>query len=274
MARTVPRSFFFAFTVKFETNIRGHHVYKDVWTPTMGETLNCKPDEREEAKEYDTNAIGVYKPKPQVTVKDEDKTDKTPTEENEKTESEPSTTPSAENEKGAPSETNKTTKAKGTKSTKDSKAAKESKLTKNSKAGKESKSIKDSKAAKGSKAVKENEVAIEPVSEEVNKEVVEIDSNDMGEKDEDFLVGHLPIELSKLTTQFLKSDKNNTMVAKVTGKRKRELGLVVPAKFLCFSTNSKIAKIFYDELVKKKCKYSYLELNVHDYCNKKTIEFE
>ena len=253
MARTIPRNFSFAFIVKFETNIRGHHVYKDVWTPTLGEKLNCKPDEREEAKEYDQNAIGVYKLKPQVTVKGEDESDKKPTEENKKTESESSTTPAVENEKSEPSETNKTnkvTKAKGRKSTKGSKAAKET------------------------EAVKETEVAIEPVSKEVNREVVEIDSDDLGEKDDEFLVGHLPMELSKLTKQFLKSDKNNTMIAKVTGKRKRELGLVVPAKFLCCSTNSKIANILYEELNKKKCKFSYLELNVNEYCNKKTIEFE
>jgi len=48
-----------AFTVKFETNIRGHHVYKDVWKPSIGEKLICKFDEREEAIEYDENSIGV-----------------------------------------------------------------------------------------------------------------------------------------------------------------------------------------------------------------------
>ena len=29
----------------------------------MGEKLTCKKDEREEAKEHDENAIGVYQPK-------------------------------------------------------------------------------------------------------------------------------------------------------------------------------------------------------------------
>ena len=39
------------YRVSFETVIRGHHVYKQSWKPE---------NKRAEAKEYDTNAIGVY----------------------------------------------------------------------------------------------------------------------------------------------------------------------------------------------------------------------
>ena len=39
------------------------------------------------------------------------------------------------------------------------------------------------------------------------------------------------------------------MVAKVTGKRKRELGPVVPGKFQCFSMCRKLLKVLYNELI-------------------------
>ena len=43
--------------------IRGHHVYKEVWDATIGEMLEAASDDREEAKEYDKYAVGLYKKK-------------------------------------------------------------------------------------------------------------------------------------------------------------------------------------------------------------------
>ena len=100
--------------MEFETNIRGHHGYESVWTPIFGEQLKSMKDDREEAKDHDENAIGIYK---------------------------------------------------------------------------------------------------------INAEA------------EDLLVGHIPCEISKPIHCFLKTDKFNFVVAIVTGKRKREMGLVVPARF-------------------------------------------
>ena len=51
------------------------------------------------------------------------------------------------------------------------------------------------------------------------------------ESEQKMLVGHVPIELSSLMNNFLKANDSNKLVAKVSGKRKREVGLVVPAKF-------------------------------------------
>ena len=59
------------------------------------------------------------------------------------------------------------------------------------------------------------------------------------------------------------------MTATVAGKRKREQGLVVPSTFKYFSLNKKRSKILYEELMKKKIKYSYLELDVEEFINKK-----
>ena len=49
------------YRIEFQTAIRGHHIYKDVWVPRIGQNLVCKTDTREKAMEYDKNAIGVFK---------------------------------------------------------------------------------------------------------------------------------------------------------------------------------------------------------------------
>ena len=48
------------FEVQFTSVIRGHHIYKSVWTPTLGEKLNCREDNRKEAKQHDEYPIGTY----------------------------------------------------------------------------------------------------------------------------------------------------------------------------------------------------------------------
>lgn len=154
MARVIPKTFEMYFIIKFSTNIRGHHVYKNIWTPIIGESLVCKEDKRVEAQELDKNAIGTYKL---------------------------------------------------------------------------------------------------------------MDGNET-------LVGHLPIELSKLISFFIEIGDNHVN-ATVTGKRKREIGLSVPAKFICFTSSKSYAKILHGELLKRKTKYSYLSLDVEEFCERKQIKF-
>lgn len=154
MARAIPTTFEMYFIVRFSANIRGHHVYKAIWTPEIGESLVCKRDNRLEAKELDENAIGTYK----------------------------NTT------------------------------------------------------------------------------------------DEEILVGHLPIELSKLIAFFIEIEDNHVH-ATVTGKRIREVGLSVPAQFNCFTSSKKHAKIFHDELLKRKNKYSFLSLVVEEFVDRKQVKF-
>ena len=50
----------FVFEVQFTSVIRGHHIYKSVWTPTLGEKLNCREDDRKEPKQHDEYTIGTY----------------------------------------------------------------------------------------------------------------------------------------------------------------------------------------------------------------------
>ena len=63
--------------------------------------------------------------------------------------------------------------------------------------------------------------------------------------DKETLVGHLPIELSSQVDNFLKADKLNTVVAEVTGKRKQEIGLVVPAKYTACTHEKKYVRIIW-----------------------------
>ena len=51
--------------------------------------------------------------------------------------------------------------------------------------------------------------------------------NDAGSKE---LVGHAPVEFSSLLYHFLQASAENCMNVEVIGKRKRDVGLVVPAR--------------------------------------------
>ena len=45
-------SYKLAYDIKFDTPIRGHHVYKKIWTPRKDDILYCKKDYRSEALGY------------------------------------------------------------------------------------------------------------------------------------------------------------------------------------------------------------------------------
>lgn len=137
MARTTkfPYTFDMLYKVEFTGPVRGHHVYKDNWTPITGEQLICKTDPREEAQTYDKFALGIYK----QTV-----------------------------------------------------------------------------------------------------------------DGENILVGHVPIELSQLLNHFLTTgDKRKSIKVEVTGKRKREIGLVVPVKYTAMTEDKRFAQILLEKLEEK-----------------------
>ena len=101
-------------------------------------------------------------------------------------------------------------------------------------------------------------------------EAAEYDENAIGvyirgeEGKETGLVGHLPIELSKLLKQFLDVDKKNMLIVTVIGKRKREVGLVVPGRYTAMTERKEIIDVLSHELVKKKEKYKYFELKYEE----------
>ena len=63
-----------------------------------------------------------------------------------------------------------------------------------------------------------------------------------------FIAKFIPIELSRLLKNFLDANADNKLFAKVTGKRKREVGLVVPAKFSAFTTELRVAEVLEREI--------------------------
>ena len=60
MSRTLPITHEMNFRNEFQTAILGYHNYKDVWVPCIGQRLKCNTDTREEAMQYDKNAIGFF----------------------------------------------------------------------------------------------------------------------------------------------------------------------------------------------------------------------
>lgn len=113
--------------------IRGHHVYKSMWSSTIGEILFTAPDSREEAQQYDKYCVGVYR-----------------------------------------------------------------------------------------------------------------------DEEHGVLVGHIPVEISSLCYHFLNQSEDNMIRVVVTGKRQREVGLVVPAKFSFETSRKKDAETLERELLKRK----------------------
>ena len=107
-------------------------------------------------------------------------------------------------------------------------------------------------------------------------EAKELDENAIGTyknmAEEEVLVGHLSIELSKLIEFFIDTEDNHIQ-AVVTSKRKREVGLSVPAKYNSFTPSKRHAKILHDELLKRKNSYSCLSFVVEEFVDRKQAKF-
>ena len=63
MARVYPCSFLhkLVYKIKFDAPIRGHHVYKEIWTPQKDDILYYKRDYHLEALDINKHAVGIYK---------------------------------------------------------------------------------------------------------------------------------------------------------------------------------------------------------------------
>ena len=78
------------------------------------------------------------------------------------------------------------------------------------------------------------------------------------------LVGHVPIEMSRIIDYFMQKNEKNFVTATVIGPRKREIGLVVPANFSTYTTERRVAEILSKEILKIKTKYSHFDLQYED----------
>ena len=99
---------------------------------------------------------------------------------------------------------------------------------------------------------------------DVCAEAQEHDSNAIGayiiSNQKETLAGHVSIELSHLLKNFIEVKAENQLSARVTGKRKREVGLVVPAKFSALTSELRIARILKKELDARSTRYTHFEL--------------
>ena len=77
-------------------------------------------------------------------------------------------------------------------------------------------------------------------------------------------VGQVPFELSKLINQFLKPDTGNCIYFEVIGKRKRQDGLVVPARFSARTRCSRTARVLDEQLLKVKEQFWSLNIEKKD----------
>ena len=75
-------------------------------------------------------------------------------------------------------------------------------------------------------------------------------------KRDEILVGHVPIEISRIIAHYVS--------ATVVGPRKREIGLVVPAKLSAYATDRRVADILSKEILKFKIKYSHFDLQYEE----------
>ena len=91
---------------------------------------------------------------------------------------------------------------------------------------------------------------------DIRKEALDYDKYAVGifkRYEEDFfqldLVGHAIVELSGLLNQFLKTDVGNGICVEIIGKRKCEVGLVVPAKLSARTKCSQMGKVLDEQLL-------------------------
>ena len=94
---------------------------------------------------------------------------------------------------------------------------------------------------------------------------MEYDKNAIGvfkSDDPETLVGHLPIEISCLLTYFLEASPENKLNAIVIGKRKRKVGLVVPAKYAALTKNKTFANVLAESYRKTKENIQTLNLKL------------
>ena len=78
------------------------------------------------------------------------------------------------------------------------------------------------------------------------------------------LVGHVPIEISRIIDYFMQNNEKTFVPATVVGPRKREIGLVVPAKFSAYAAVRRVTDILSKEILKIKRKYSHFDLQYEE----------
>ena len=75
------------------------------------------------------------------------------------------------------------------------------------------------------------------------------------------LVGHIPIELSRLMAGFPAASITNSLIVKPCGKRRRrEIGLIIPGSYYARSKSKKFMTVLYNELSRVKQIYQHFDI--------------
>ena len=98
------------------------------------------------------------------------------------------------------------------------------------------------------------------------EEAKEYDKYPVGLYKKHIFVGHLPIKISILCFHFMNQDPENKIKAFTTGKRQREVGLVVPVKLNFMTNNKQFSEVLEKELLKRKNKFPTLTLKFKKKC--------
>ena len=67
----------------------------------------------------------------------------------------------------------------------------------------------------------------------------------------DILVEHIPTEISILCFHFINQDPGNKIKVLTTGKRQREIRIVVPSMLIFITNNKRFSEVLENELVKQ-----------------------
>ena len=68
------------------------------------------------------------------------------------------------------------------------------------------------------------------------------------------------MRVSNISGKWVDMESSNGFKVKVIGKRKREVGLVIPATFIAHTENKRTAEIFDTELAKRRKMFTKFEL--------------
>ena len=103
------------------------------------------------------------------------------------------------------------------------------------------------------------------IKKDNRQEALSYDIHALGvHKAEGTLAGHLPIELPRVLDYFLQQNEDNFIDVQVTGKRKREVGLVVPVRYTAHTRDRETAVILEAELKKRKELFSRFAFTVEN----------
>lgn len=94
----------------------------------------------------------------------------------------------------------------------------------------------------------------------MKKESKDYDKYAVGVYKENLLVRHIPIEISSLCFHFLNHKVENNIKAFITGKSHREIGLVVLAKLMFLTDDSRCCETLENQLTKRRNIFSNVDL--------------